>query len=254
MIRFEPQSLNKNFVNGGFFLSTLILLFFLPFNLSAQTEADSVEKYRPNEEQAWKLNEYTNVIASIENSLSKKYIELKELGYISENEETQVNIGNHHEQQFAQRDSTLVQETVTIQWKNKLPAQFLFRIRNAKVQSLRTVITIFKLASVRSGDSVSEPDIDFISIETLSSGRGNLIYYSFPIWNAAATEEKTRTYQDNGIQFTFPYSHIRDPAKKIKAMEWLIENYRGLDRHLGYLIDRQSHKEQSDMNRYLPKQ
>lgn len=251
MIRFEQRTFNNSSVYR------VLLLCLLPLNLAAQTipaESAAIERYRPNEEQAWKLAEYTNEMARIEDRLSKKYIQLQELGYVSESDETQIVMRTHHEQQFEQKDSTLVQETVTIQWQNRLPTQLLFRVRNAKVRALRTVITLFKVASVRSGDSVSEPEINFISIETLSSGRGNLIYYTFPVWNAPANNEKTRTFQDNGITFTFPFGQIRDPAKKIEAMEWLLESYRDLDRYLGYLIDRQSRKEQSDMNRYLPKQ
>ncbi|MBW7857362.1 MAG: hypothetical protein H3C43_03455, partial [Leptonema sp. (in: Bacteria)] len=209
MMQFEQRT---------FIILTLVsvFMFWLPLNLAAESE--SFEQYRPNQEQSWKLAEYTNEIARIEDRLSKKYIQLQELGYVSENQETQVVVKTHHEQQFEQKDSTLVQETVTIQWQNRLPSQLLFRVRNAKVKALRTVITLFKMGSVRSGDSVVEPEIDFISIETLSSGRGNLIYYTFPIWNAPPTNEKTRTFVDNGISFTFPFGQIRDPAKKIEAM------------------------------------
>jgi hypothetical protein len=230
----------------------LILLFGASLTAQSPDPGSDLERYRPTEEQARKLADNTREIGRIEESLAKKYGDLKLLGYVSEKDETFLPLRASHLNQFELRDTTVSEETVRIVWKNGAPAQFTFRVRTATVRGLRTVVTIFQLDSVREGKELREPDIHFITMETLSSGRGNLVYYILTPWNASAITETTRSYRDGGISTTYPLKQNRDPARKIEVMNRLLDSYRYLERHLDYLISRSVRKEWSDMNRYIP--
>lgn len=231
------------------------LMMLLSASLLAQSpeQGPDLERYRPTEEQAWKLAENTRELGRIEENIAKLYGDLKLLGYISESGESLISMRTSHLNQFEQRDSTLSEESVRIVWKNGAPAQFSFRVRTATVRGLRTVVTIFQVDSVREGKEVREPDIHFISMESLPTGRGNLVYYIMTPWNAPVITEQTRTYKDSGATNTYPLTQLRDPDKKIEVMFRLLDSYRYLERHLDYLISRSIRKELNDMNRYLPK-
>lgn len=230
------------------------LLMLLSVSVLAQNpdQGPDLESYRPTREQAWKLAEITRELGRIEEHIAKLYDDLKLLGIISESGESLISMRTSHLNQFEQRDSTLSEENVRIVWKNKAPAQFTFRVRTATVRRLRTVVTIFQLDSVREGNEVREPDIHLISLESLPSGRGNLVYYIMTSWNAPVITEKTRTFTDRGVTHTYPLTQIRDPDKKIEVMNRLLDSYRYLERQLDYLVSRSIRKELNDMNRYLP--
>lgn len=227
-------------------------------SLMAQAGPD-VERFRPTDEQAWKLSEYSQEYGRIEVRLAKMYGDLKLLGYVSDAEDTLISMRNSHLRQFELKDSTLSEETVRIVWKNGEPSQVSFRIRTAGVRSMRTVVTIFKVGSVRQatqgmqGQGAKEPDIEFISTESLSSGNGNQVYYLLTAWDAPVLTEKTRSFTDGGATMTVSLSQIRDPAMKVEVMNRILDSYRYLERHLDYLVSRSIHKELDDMNRYIPK-
>lgn len=228
-----------------------------PEQKQAQTaggdEAASIERFRPNEEQAWKLQEMSRNIADLEKRIARLYGDLKLLGYVDESGNTLLPFRMAKLTEFEKRESTLTQERIHIAWKGGAPDQITFRIRTATVRGMRTIVSIFRLNSVRSGNEVVEPDVDFMTIETLSSGRGNLVYYTLTRWDAPQITEKTRQYTDEGATYTMPFTQIRDPDRKIEVMTRILESYRDLERHLGYLVARSTSRQARDMDHYIPR-
>ena len=218
----------------------------------ADTQPD-LERYKPSEEEAWKIAESTREIAKIEARLAKMYGDLRILDYINDKNELFLPLRTSHLNQFEIQDSTLTEETVRIEWQNSKPVQFKFRVRTAKVRSMQTVITILQVPAVGSSENPVEPVIDFISMEMLPTGRGNQRYYILTKWDAAQIGETSRTITDNGINITFNVNQMRDPRNKIEIMQRLLDSYRYLERHLDYLINRSIHKELNDVNRYIPR-
>ncbi len=230
------------------------LLFFITVSLMAQSSepGPDVERFRPTEQQAWKLAERTRELGRIEESIAAMYGDLKLLGYISEDGQSWISMRTTHWREFEKRDSTLSEERVKITWKNGKPVHFVFRVRSATVRGLRTVRTIFSLDSVRQGSDVKEPDIHFITMESLPSGRGRQVYYILTAWDAPVITEQKRSYTDNGITVEYPVMQVRDPQRKIEVMNRLVDSYRYLERHLDYLIARSIRQELNDMQRYMP--
>lgn len=224
-----------------------------PHPAPGSTNGPDIERFRPNEEQAWKLQEMSRSIADLEVRIGRLYGDLKFRGYVDESGETLLPFRISKLTEFEKRETTLTQERIHIVWKAGAPDQVTFRIRTATVHGMRTIVTIFRLNSVRSGNDVLEPDVDFLTIETLSSGRGNLVYYTLTKWDAPQMPEKTKQYTDEGTVYSMPFTQIRDPDRKIEVMKRVLESYRDLERHLGYLVARSVGKESGDMDRYIPR-